>query len=55
MARVLVDFHHTEAGGVEGTITLLGACEPQPFSGWLDLLRLLEAVLTARPDDSAGA
>jgi hypothetical protein len=55
MVRVLVEFHQTEAGGVEGTLTLQGASGSQSFSGWLDLLRLLEAALAPGPDHGAGA
>jgi hypothetical protein len=53
MVRVLVEFHQTEAGGVEGILTLQGSPESQSFSGWLDLLRLLEAALAVRPDNGA--
>jgi hypothetical protein len=55
MARVLVELHQTNAGSVEGTLTPEDAGEAQPFSGWLDLLRLLEAALASRPDHNAEA
>jgi hypothetical protein len=55
MVRVLVEFHQTDAGGIEGALTLQGAAEWQSFSGWLDLLRLLEAAVAAGPDHGAGA
>jgi hypothetical protein len=44
MARFVVELHRTEAGGVEGVVTWEGTCQAQPFSGWLELLRLLETV-----------
>lgn len=40
--RYTVDLHHTE-DGVEGRVTREGASEPESFSTWLELLRLLEA------------
>jgi hypothetical protein len=40
--RFVVDLRHTEQG-VEGEITREGTAAPEPFSGWLELLRLLEA------------
>jgi hypothetical protein len=43
MARFLVELHPTEAGGVEGLVIPEETGEAQPFSGWLELLRLLEA------------
>jgi hypothetical protein len=41
-AHFTLELRYT-AGGVEGMLTRDGVAEPQPFSGWLDLLRLLEA------------
>jgi hypothetical protein len=56
MVRVLVELHLTDAGSVEGTLTPEGnGGESQSFSGWLDLLRLLEAALAVRPDHGAEA
>ncbi len=46
MARFIVELHRTEAGGVEGVVSLEETGESQPFSGWLELLRLLEGVET---------
>ena len=42
MARFLVELHRTEDGGVEGVLTREETGQPQAFSGWLELLRLLE-------------
>jgi len=39
--RFVLDLRHTEQG-VEGEVTREGAAAAEPFSGWLDLLRLLE-------------
>ena len=43
--RVVVELHRTEDDGVYGVV--IAAPEtgvPQTFSGWLELLRLLEAL-----------
>ena len=39
--RFIVELRHSD-DGVEGEVTREGATEPQRFSGWLELLRLLE-------------
>jgi hypothetical protein len=39
--RYIVDLRHT-GDTVEGEVTPEGASEAQPFSSWLELLRLLE-------------
>ncbi len=39
--RFVLDLRHTEQG-VEGEIIREGAAAAEPFSGWLELLRLLE-------------
>jgi hypothetical protein len=39
--RVIVELHHIN-DTVEGAVTPEGATEAQPFSSWLELLRLLE-------------
>jgi hypothetical protein len=39
--RFIVELRDTNEG-VEGEVTPEGATEPQRFSGWLELLRLLE-------------
>jgi hypothetical protein len=50
--RFIVDLHPVEAR-VEGTVALDGPGEPSPFSGWLELLRLLETHLAAPPVPAA--
>jgi hypothetical protein len=40
-ARYTLELRYT-ACGVEGRLTRDGVAEPESFSGWLDLLRLLE-------------
>lgn len=39
--RFTVELHHAD-GNVEGEVLREGATEPERFSGWLELLRLLE-------------
>jgi hypothetical protein len=39
--RFVVDLRHTDQG-VEGEVLREGAAAAEPFSGWLELLRLLE-------------
>ncbi len=39
--RFVVDLRHTDQG-VEGEVIREGTAAPEPFSGWLELLRLLE-------------
>jgi hypothetical protein len=39
--RFIVELRHSD-DGVEGEVTPEGATEPQRFSGWLELLQLLE-------------
>jgi hypothetical protein len=46
--RFIVDLHPVEER-VEGTVALDGPGEPSPFSGWLELLRLLETHVAAPP------
>ena len=46
--RVILDLTHTSTGGVLGTLTC-GTLEPATFYGWLELMRLLEALDTAGP------
>ena len=43
--RVVVELHRTEDDGVQGVVIADpdGTGVPHPFSGWLELLRLLEA------------
>ena len=42
--RVIVELHHTDDEGVHGAVIAddRGISEPRPFTGWLELLRLLE-------------
>lgn len=40
--RFVVELGVGPAGAVEGTVTRGEADTPSPFSGWLELLRLLE-------------
>jgi hypothetical protein len=54
--RVVVDLHHTEAGTVYGAV-MAGAedvGEPHRFAGWLELLRILEALAPPETPASAG-
>jgi hypothetical protein len=44
--RLVVEFTRTVDGRIEGVLIREGA-EPDFFSGWLDLLRLLEAAASA--------
>jgi hypothetical protein len=39
--RFVVDLRHTDQG-VEGEVLREGSAVAEPFSGWLELLRLLE-------------
>ena len=39
--RFVLDLRHTDQG-VEGAVLREGAAAAEPFSGWLELLRLLE-------------
>jgi hypothetical protein len=45
MARCFVELHQTDADGVEGVVIPEETGDPQSFSGWLELLRLLEAMV----------
>ncbi|HTJ76608.1 MAG TPA: hypothetical protein VL337_14725 [Acidimicrobiales bacterium] len=44
--RLVVDLRPVD-DRVEGTLAEEGGAEPSPFSGWLELLRLLEARMAA--------
>jgi hypothetical protein len=46
--RLVVEFTRTPDGRIQGVLIREGA-EPDSFSGWLDLLRLLEAATSANP------
>ncbi len=47
--RFTVELHYID-GNVEGEVLREGAAEPERFSGWLELLRLLEAPDQPEPD-----
>jgi hypothetical protein len=51
--RFIVDLRHTDEG-VEGEVTREGAAVPEPFSGWLELLRLLEMASPSNLDPPLG-
>ena len=40
--RFVVDLRRTPAGGVEGEVVREGTTAAEHFSGWLDMLRILE-------------
>jgi hypothetical protein len=40
--RILLDLTRTENSGLEGTVSLEGSNERASFSGWYELLALLE-------------
>jgi hypothetical protein len=44
--RVIVELHYTNDEGVHGSVIADadGLGQPQPFAGWLELLRILEAL-----------
>jgi hypothetical protein len=44
LMRVVVDLHRTEAGTVHGAVIAEEIGEPRRFAGWLELLRILEAL-----------
>ena len=50
MVRILLDLHPDRAGGVEGAVVREDGGQPQPFHGWLELLRVLEAVISPPAD-----
>jgi len=54
--RVIVELHRTQTDTVHGVITAdaedIG--EPQRFAGWLELLRILEALAPPEPSASTG-
>jgi hypothetical protein len=52
--RVIVELHRTESDTVHGAVIADGEediAEPHRFAGWLELLRILEAL--APPETSA--
>jgi len=46
--RFIVEIRHA-GDAVEGEITPEGATEPQPFTGWIELLRILEQPRSSAP------
>jgi len=50
---VLLQLRRTESGSVEGVVVVAGRGPAEPFSGWLELLRLLEAAVLAEDTGSA--
>jgi hypothetical protein len=54
--RVIVDLHCTEAGSVHGVVIAdtEDASEPHRFAGWLELLRVLEALAPPETSTSTG-
>lgn len=50
MGRFVVELHPTGTGRVEGVVIPEETGETQPFSGWLELLRLLEVVAAHQGD-----
>jgi hypothetical protein len=47
--RFVLDLRHTKQG-VEGEVLREGTAAAEPFSGWLELLRLLEVPDPSMPD-----
>jgi hypothetical protein len=44
--RLVIELDRTE-DGIEGVVIFEGSNPPQHFSGWLELLRLLETAITS--------
>jgi hypothetical protein len=44
--RIIVELHYTDDEGVHGSVIADAdrGGQPQPFAGWLELLRVLEAL-----------
>lgn len=53
--RFVLELIPAEHGRVEGVLVREGNDERQPFSGWLDLLRLLEGAAGDSPGDQHGS
>jgi hypothetical protein len=45
VVRILIELHRNRTGALEGAVVHEGSDQPQPFHGWLELLRVLEAVI----------
>ena len=54
--RVIVELHRTEGDTVHGVVIAdaKDLSEPHPFAGWLDLLRILEALAPPQTSTSTG-
>jgi hypothetical protein len=53
--RFVLELTPAEQGRVEGALVREGNDERQPFSGWLELLRLLEGAVGDSPGDQHGS
>ena len=53
--RLVLELIPAEHGRVEGVLMREGTDEREPFSGWLDLLRLLEGAADDSPGDQLGS
>jgi hypothetical protein len=53
--RFVLELMPAEHGRVDGVLTREGNDERLPFSGWLDLLRLLEGAAGNSPGDQHGS
>jgi hypothetical protein len=49
--RFVVELRRTPAGAVEGKVVREGTTSGEHFSGWLDLLRILENFDLEKPAD----
>jgi hypothetical protein len=49
--RFVVDLRRTPTGGVEGEVVREGTTAAEYFSGWLDMLRILENFDLEKPPD----
>jgi hypothetical protein len=54
VVRILVELSRDASGAVTGSVTCEGSDEVEPFSGWLELLRLLEDATGRRDDPDQG-
>jgi hypothetical protein len=50
--RIVIELVRNGSGGVHGVLFHEGEEEPQRFSGWLELLRLLEELGAAGNDEA---
>jgi hypothetical protein len=49
--QFIVELHHDDDGRISGRV-VAGQADPMPFSGWLELLRLLEDAVEADAEDA---